>query len=1028
MQQSLRLTAWPGRAYGSLHGAARKWIEPCESLLQGASNLLTAGGDSAITLHLERMSAFINRWILGGALAVWAAALGARAQEPQRADARPMLGNEATPILRYDSSAPFTNALKQVAPVTNVAVSGTWNAWRAPVPLAAAGENLWELDARTLGARLGRHEFKFIVNGEWEGGDNRLLPINLDGEIERPPAMIQRATIDDFKLIRVFFRQSLPAGIAPTATLDPPVPVIWTEVVTETEDARRTGYLFSRGVVTFLFDPAVYGRELPRDTQVAVAGNFTGWDGGGGGGGLWLLKRGRLPGTWEGSVQLDGMRLPPGEKELVFKFVLNGTEWLAPPEDAPNALADGKGSVNLKLDLLRTGGAEIRVHTAEPLDLTQAYVLKLDGVTDRPLGVMTTPDGVFDKIRSDKPLGAILDKERGTTTYRIFAPRARNAWLCFFDRPMAVTWTPSFKRFPPVEEYRMWKDPADGVWEITTRGLDVGRFYGFRVDGPPGDGESFSPDTVVGDPYGRAAANADGLTIVVDPDATNQWFKGWTNPDWETPDPQDAVIYECHVRGMTVHPSSGAPAAKRGKYAGFMGTLGKGTGLDHLKKLGVNTLELLPVNEFSESKDPYNWGYATVYYFAPEASYATEPEKGSAYYEFKQLVDDLHSQGFAVVLDVVYNHVGGPNIFGLIDKKCYFRLNPDLSFSNHSACGNDLKTESPMMRKLIVDNIVYFMKEFRVDGFRLDLAELIDMQTMMEIRDAARAINPKAILISEPWSPGRGENKYQLRGTGWSAWNNDFRYAAKDFARGLGNREWLKNSLFGSVNTWALNPLQPVNYLESHDDMAFMDEISSNPGHDGRQLNDRDVAMNRLAATILFTALGKAMVYEGQEFLRSKWGIKNTYNRGDAVNAVRWTDRDRPLAKQALDYYAGLIQLRMSDEGATFRVAQRPPRNYYRWLLPENPKLLGYVVNVPQLHAGRGFAVLLNADDRARKIEVELGGATAWKLIGNGREINRKGLAPRGWPAGKAPPTWPAGWKGEIEVPALESAILMNGF
>jgi hypothetical protein len=329
------------------------------------------------------MSAFLHKAIIYGALAVWAAAPGARAQEPQRLNARPILGNEATPFLRFDSSDPYTNALRQVVPVTNVQISGTWNAWRVPVPLAPAGENLWELDVRTLDARLGRQEFKFIVNGEWEGGDNRVLPINLAGEIERQPAMIQRATIDDFKLIRVFFRQSLPAGIAPTATLDPPVPVVWTEVVTEMEDARRTGYLFSQGVVTFLFDPAVYGLELPRETKVAVAGNFTGWDGGGGGG-KWELKRGRLPGTWEGTAQLGGMRLPPGEKELVFKFVLNGTEWLSPPEGAPNALPDGKGSVNLKLDLLRTGGAEIRVHLAEPLDLTEAYVLRLDGVATSP--------------------------------------------------------------------------------------------------------------------------------------------------------------------------------------------------------------------------------------------------------------------------------------------------------------------------------------------------------------------------------------------------------------------------------------------------------------------------------------------------------------------------------------------------------------------------------------------------------------------------------------------------------------------
>ncbi|MDR0993209.1 MAG: hypothetical protein LBN38_01380, partial [Verrucomicrobiota bacterium] len=827
---------------------------------------------------------------------------------PQSATNRPVLGDERTPFLRFDSTVVPTNVVmppkgrKELGPVTNVAVAGSWSSWTGRHEMVRIGDQLWELDTRTLGARLGQHEFKFIINSAWEGGANRVLPINLDGEIERSPAMIQRAVVDDFHMIRVFFRQSLPKGIHPTATLDPPVPVQWTEVVTEMEDAGISGYLFSQGIVTFIFDQRAYKRELPAATKVAVAGNFTGWDGSGGWGDKWVLRPGRIAGTWELSAQLEGMRLPAGEKDLMFKFVLNGNEWLDPPEQAPNAQPDGKGSVNLKLDLFRSGGAEIRVHTAEPLDMAQNYVLRLDGVADRPLGVLTTPEGVFDKLVSGKPMGVTLDKERNTTTYRLFAPRAKNVWLCFFDQPKAVAWEPEFKRYAPEKEYRMWKDPQDGVWELTTQELDIGRYYGFRVDGPEGNGESFDLFTVIGDPYGRAAATADGLTLVVDPDATNRWFRGWTDQQWVTPDPQDVMIYECHIRGMTVHPSSGAPPAQRGKYGGFMGTLGKGTGLDHLKTLGVNTIELLPVNEFSESTDPYNWGYTTVYYFAPESSYASDMTNGAAYYEFKQLVDDLHARGFAVVLDVVYNHVGGPNVFAMIDKKYYFRLHPDLSFYNHSGCGNDLRTEAPMMRKLIVDNILYFMKEFHVDGFRLDLAELIDMETMLAIRDAARAYNPKVILISEPWSPGRGENKYQLRGTGWSAWNNDFRYAAKDFALGWGNRDWLKNSVFGSVHTWALNPLQPVNYLESHDDKAFMDEISTAPGQDGRHLNDRDVAKNRLAATILFTSLGKPMMYEGQEFLRSKWGIHNTYNRGDAVNAIRWGDRDRPLARQALDY------------------------------------------------------------------------------------------------------------------------------
>ena len=272
----------------------------------------------------------LRRGVLAWALAMLpAAGFG----QVSSATNRPVLGNVRTAYLRFDSSVVVSNAsagtLRRPAPppgaVTNVSVAGTWNVWTGRHGLVKTGEDLWELDTRTLGARLGQHEFKFIVNGEWEAGANRVLPINLEGEIERPPAMIQRAAIDDFQMIRVFFRQALPKGIRPVATLDPPVPVAWTEVVTEMEDARQTGYLFAQGQVTFLFDPAAYGLALPPGTKVAVAGNFNGWDGGGWNP-QWVLKRGKLKGTWEGSVQLAGLRLPPGEKDLVFKFVLNGNQ------------------------------------------------------------------------------------------------------------------------------------------------------------------------------------------------------------------------------------------------------------------------------------------------------------------------------------------------------------------------------------------------------------------------------------------------------------------------------------------------------------------------------------------------------------------------------------------------------------------------------------------------------------------------------------------------------------------------------
>ena len=973
--------------------------------------------------------------------AAWCAAQGAAAANAvQSATNRPVLGvGDATPYLWYDASVAPTGTLslkawkKSGGHATNVMIAGTWSCWTGRHEMVRTDGDLWRLDTRELGARLGNHEFKFIVNGTWEEGANRGLPIDLNGEIHAAPSQILQAAVEDWRMIRVFFRDRLPEGIHPTATLDPPVPVVWTEVVTEMEDARVSGYVFSRGVVTFLFDPAVYGLDVTTNDKVAVAGNFTGWDGSGKGG-KWALKPPKAEkgeSVWELSAQLDGMRLPAGEKEMVFKFVVNGTRWLPPPHGAPNRAMDGKGNANLRLDLMRTGGAEIRVHTGEDLDITRNYTLRLDGVEAKPLGVQTTPGGIFDRISSDKPLGAVVDREAGTTTYRLFAPRATDVWLCFFRRAEAVTWKPAFKRFRADEEYRMRKAGREGVWEITMNGVDFGRYYGFRVAGPDGNGEGFDPYHVIGDPYGRAAATANGLTLLVDPDATNEWFAGWTDGDWKTPAPQDMIIYECHVRGQTVHPSGGIARGKRGTYEGLIESLKGDTGLGHAKAMGANTIELLPIAEASESDDSYNWGYATVYYFAPESAYASNPTNGAAYYEFKSLVDALHGAGLAVILDVVYNHTGGPNIFGLIDKKASFRLLPDLSYSNHSGCGNDVRTESPMMRRMLIDNILYYMREFHVDGFRFDLAELVDMFTMKEIIKAAREVNPNVALIAEPWSPGRGENKSMLTGTGWAAWNNDFRYAAKDFARGWGNRDWLRGGILGSVSGWAQNPLQPINYLESHDDMAFADELSEKPNHDGRNPTEKEAALNRLAATILFTSLGRPMIYEGQEFLRSKLGINNTYNRGDAVNAIRWTDRDRPLAKETMEYYRGLMHLRASDEGAAFRVARRPPAGYYRWLLPADPKRIGYVVNVPELHAGRGFIVLLNADDKARRFAMTFPGDSAWRLVGNGLEVDLNGVAGGTSSGGAAKgkvSEWAAGSSGEVTLPAWGALIFMNGF
>lgn len=937
---------------------------------------------------------------------------------PQSGTERPVLGALTTPWLQY--AAPRLTR--------SVAIAGSWSSWTGRHALAKSPGGLWELDTRTLDAGVGRHQYKFIVNGKWEAGANRVLPINPDGCIGLPPAFVHGATMSSPDEITVLLDRPLAADASPSAALSPAAEIVSLEQAGDARDAAKTGYLLSGDGVTFHFDQAAYGLDLPENAKVVVAGNFTGWDGNGGWNQAWVLTPTAAPGVWEGYAQLSGLRKPADEPEMLFKFVIDGTRWLSPPADAPNARDDGQGNVNLVLDPGHCGGARLLLKLAKKLDVTETHVLTITGIAPETVGLQVQPGAAIDWLYSTKPLGANLDRERGITTYRLFAPRAKNVTLCFFDRPQAMQWVPKFKRFPPTEEYRMKKD-ADGVWEISTRGFDTGRYYGFRADGPDGDGESFDAASVFGDPYARAVAKTDGLSIVIDPDATNKWFKGWTDQTWRTPPMQDLLIYECHLRGMTAHPSSKIPPALRGKFGGLDASIGLGTGIDHLKDLGVNAVELLPVEEYSESDTTYNWGYTTVYFFAPESDYATDPVHGSAYYELKQLVNDLHANGIAVIFDVVYNHIGGPNVFSQIDRKYYFRLTPDLEHTNNSGCGNDARTEAPMMRRLIVDNIRYFVEEFHADGFRFDLAELIDMPTMLAIRDAVRGDYPNVSLIAEPWSPGRGENKGSLRGTGWSAWNNDFRYAAKDFARGWANRAWLKENILGSTGIWAANPLQPVNYLESHDDMTLVDELSGTPDHDGSRPTPREVRVNKLAATVLFTSLGRIMIHEGQEFLRSKRGSGNSYNLDDKINLVDWEKRDTHPAKDVLDYYRALARLRMSPEGASFRVERRPPDNYYQFLMPrESEKMLGYIVNVPAVHAGRGFVVLLNSDETAHTFELKLPGDTRWRQIADGATVSLHGIVPEGYPAYMGSPLYQPDATVKVRVPAISSVILMNGF
>jgi hypothetical protein len=555
-------------------------------------------------------------------------------ESPQSPEVRLVPGLKPTPWLRY------------VNPTATVAeVSGTWNAWSRGTPLALQNGQ-FVVDVRKLPIpRPGRYEYKFVANGSWEMGENRTLFINDDRVLERPPDVVLSARLDARDEINVHLKQPVADERRLSVKLEPEVPVRSVRVIPGLSDVRVRGYVMAGGILKFMLDEKVYGLDLEPGAKVAVAGNFNDWNGSGGRFGIWSLHDDDDDNLWELAIPFEGLNFPAAEKYLTFRFVLDGARWLDVPKQAGNAAPDANGNLNLRADPEQPGATVLQVITERPLNLSESYNLVLDGVADRRLRQVVSPGRVLDSLQSTKELGAQLDRARGVTTYRLFAPRARSVHLCLFTTPEYELQRPAYRRLEPAERYPMWKDEADGVWELSLLGLDTGAYYSFNVDGPTGDGEAFNGMAFLGDPYGVAAAHAHNNSIVIDRDATNEWFGGWTDQDWKTPALEDIVIYEAHVRDLTIHPSSGVAPQLRGTYEGVLASLGTGTGLDHIRDLGCNMVELLPVSEFENGARDYGWGYNTVYFFAPEASYGRQPLKGSQFYEFKKLVNGLHRAG-----------------------------------------------------------------------------------------------------------------------------------------------------------------------------------------------------------------------------------------------------------------------------------------------------------------------------------------------------------------------------------------------
>ncbi|RCK78359.1 MAG: Glycogen debranching enzyme [Candidatus Ozemobacter sibiricus] len=643
------------------------------------------------------------------------------------------------------------------------------------------------------GVSPGRHEFKFVIDGQWEPGPNRCFHLDEKGRLTDPTGGIVIATLEDQRTIRIQF--------SALATLP-----------------------------RFLDKEAF--RVLPQGTILSM-------------------------------TRREGLR--------------------------------GNGEV-------------IDLHCRD-LDPTTPLQVEVKGLGDKPVVRPIHPDGLFQKaFRSTKPLGPRVEGSPPVTVFRVFAPRARRVVLHRFADP---TMERSLGTHPGVRD-------DDGVWEMRVPGTHWNTYYGFTVEGPTGEGEGFKPDRIWPDPWGYASVFHTGPSILIDREALGHGFQGWTDHDFRPPRKCDLVIYEASVRDLTSHPSSKVVKERRGKYLGLASTLGTGTGLDHLKALGVNAIEFLPIFEFDDQPPgTYHWGYMPSLFFCPEASYAMHT-LGGQINECKAMIDACHRAGLAVLLDVVYNHTGSPDVLMGFDKKYFYRHAGDFTLYNYSGCGNDFKTENPMARRLILDSLEYWVREFHVDGFRFDLAELIDLDTLQAIEERLRRIKPDIILIAEPWS-FRGSLKGRLKGTPWASWNDDFRNRVKEVALGKADGASLLPLLRGSLELWTDHPLESVNYVESHDDYTLTDYLSRRADHDGSKHSETDVRRNLFCAAAVLLAAGIPMLAQGQEMLRSKRGNHNSYNAGDEVNTVDYGLREKNAAVFAC--YRDLIAFRQSEAGRIIREA-----------------------------------------------------------------------------------------------------------
>jgi pullulanase len=590
-----------------------------------------------------------------------------------------------------------------------------------------------------------------------------------------------------------------------------------------------------------------------------------------------------------------------------------------------------------------------------------------------------------------------------STTLKLWAPTSSKVEVALFEQAGST----SFSSTPMTcDRY--------GIWSVTLPGNLDGKYYLYQIALPGADGGQ--PTVVqVNDPYARGCSANTGKTLIYDPAKTNP--DGWEQDQFVgLRNNVDAVLYEVHVRDFSINRNSGS--SHRGKYLGLVETgtrtfEGEKTGLDHLVELGITHVHLLPVNDYAggDERQPadeytwYNWGYDPMLYATPEGSYASEPDGTARQREFKQMVQTFHQHHIGVVVDVVFNHTASTGFqpFSIFDKifpRYYYRTDAAGHYANGTGCGNEFASERPMARKFIVDCVKYWMTEYHVDGFRFDLMGILDRETMLEVYREAKRINPNAILYGEGWDmekmlpPKMMMTQANLLGTGIAAFNDGIRDNIKGDASTGNARGYVQGAgaPYGGLERFRLNlkgqstgrgadsievasPNETINYASAHDDLCLWDKLLVSTANVPENLR---INMAKLAAGLVLTAQGVPFIHAGDEFLRSKNRVSNSYKDNDPqVNPINWSLKTQH--QDVFRYYRGLIALRRAHPA--FRLSDKAAVNRaldFATHVPTN--VVAYVIRD---HANgdnwQNILVLCNGSEQRRELKIK----GHWVIVAN---------------------------------------------